>query len=66
LDFLIDGTSCPRFADNPIFVRRVKESIRIYNLDHPALVEQRRLLAHKLERLIVAANSLYPKVLAND
>jgi hypothetical protein len=29
-------------------------------------LEQRRLLAHKRERLIVAANSLYPKVLAND
>jgi uncharacterized protein (TIGR02646 family) len=66
LDFLSDGTPCPRFVDNATFVRRVKESIKIYNLDHPGLVEQRRLLAVKLERLIIAANSLYPKVVAGE
>jgi uncharacterized protein (TIGR02646 family) len=66
LDFLSDGTPCPRFADNPIFVRRVKESIRLYNLDHPELVEQRRVLSLKLDEWIKTANVLYPKVLNGD
>jgi hypothetical protein len=66
LDFLIDGTPCPRFPDNPIFVRRVEESIRIYHLNHSGLVEQRRLLALKLANLILSAHSLYPKVLKGD
>src|SRR5262249_27647615 len=66
LDFLSDGSPCPRFPSNQIFVRRVKESISAYNLDHPELVEQRRLLGLKIEKWIKAANSLYPQVLAGD
>jgi uncharacterized protein (TIGR02646 family) len=64
LDFRSDGSPCSRFVDNPTFARRVKESIFFYNLDHPELVEERRLLALKLERWIKRANSLYPDVLA--
>jgi uncharacterized protein (TIGR02646 family) len=66
LDFLADGTPCPRFAADANFARRVRESIRIYNLDHPELVEQRRLLALKIEGWIKAANVLYPNLLRGD
>jgi uncharacterized protein (TIGR02646 family) len=66
LDFHSDGTGCSRFPDNPIFTRRVKESIRLYHLDHPDLTEQRRLLARKLKRWIEAADREYPKVLKGD
>jgi uncharacterized protein (TIGR02646 family) len=66
LDFRSDGTPCPRFADNPIFRRRVEESIRIYHLDHPELVEQRRVLALRLEGWIRVADALYPRVLQGD
>jgi uncharacterized protein (TIGR02646 family) len=66
LDFLSDGTPCPRFPDNPVFARRVKESIKLYNLDHPQLVEERRLLALKLEKWIKRANSHYEKVVSGQ
>lgn len=60
LDFLSDGTPCPS-VDNPIFVRRVKELITTYHLDHPELIEQRRLLAIQLEDWIKRANAVYPR-----
>ena len=66
LDFLSDGTPCPRFSDNPIVIRRVRESIRIYHLDHPELIEARRLLALKLTKWIRRAHALYPQVLAGN
>ena len=66
LDFLVDGTPCSRYADNETFTRRVTESIRIYHLDQPDLVEQRRRLALRIDGLIKAADRQYARVLQGD
>jgi uncharacterized protein (TIGR02646 family) len=66
LDFQSDGTPCAKFPEQPVVLRRVTESIRLYNLDHPELIEQRRLLGLELKRWITRANAIYPKVREND
>lgn len=66
LDFLADGTPCPKFPANRDFTRRVKESIKIYNLDHPELIEQRRVLGRKLQRWIEEADAAYKRFIEGD
>lgn len=61
LDFRIDGKPCPHDPKDPIARRRVEESIRIYNLDHPELSEERRLLGLKIERWIRLADRAYQR-----
>lgn len=64
LDFLSDGRPQavrPAPAD---LVERVEKSIKFYHLDHPELIEQRRLLALRLKDWITAANGLYPLTLS--
>jgi uncharacterized protein (TIGR02646 family) len=65
LDFRADGSPCPKFPNDPIVVMRVNETVKIYHLDHPELVEQRRLLATRLQAWIKRADSLYQRVEAN-
>ncbi|MER9491576.1 hypothetical protein NKI86_07045 [Mesorhizobium sp. M0320] len=66
LDFHADGKCCPRFPDNKNDARRVTTSITLYYLDHPELVERRRMLAARLTDWINRAQLLYPRVVKGD
>lgn len=59
LDFRTNGTPCCKYPDNPIDLRRVNESIKLYHLDHPASVEERRKLAIDIESWIDEAQEAY-------
>jgi uncharacterized protein (TIGR02646 family) len=64
LDFRSDGIPCPARSDQPVTVKRVSDSITFYHLDHPALTEERRVLALKISKAVKAANPLYPRAQA--
>ncbi len=66
LDFLENGRPCPKYPDHPVKKLRAKVSIELYHLDHPALMEQRRLLAAKLKRDINSADGLFPRCDTGD
>jgi uncharacterized protein (TIGR02646 family) len=66
LDFRADGTPCPVDPLQPIIRERVSESIRLYHLDLPELVDQRRVLALALNEWINQADRLYPRAQSGD
>jgi hypothetical protein len=59
LDFRADGEPCAKYPDHPIKKLRAEESIKFYHLDHPGLIERRRILALQIESWINTANLLY-------
>lgn len=61
LDFLVNGKPCARYQDHPIKKLRAEESIHFYHLDHPTLIEKRRVLAVKIESWIKKADRLYAR-----
>lgn len=61
LDFLVDGKPTAR-SQNSNEKHRVDISIQLYHLDHPALIEERRVLALKINEIIELADSIYPEV----
>ena len=52
LDFRDDGTPCPRYESDPVKKERVEKTIKLYHLDHPSLVEKRRILAFEISKKI--------------
>jgi uncharacterized protein (TIGR02646 family) len=65
LDFRADGSPCPAQPNQPRLARRATESIKFYHLDHPELIEQRRMLALKIEGWIKVGSRLYSDVDTN-
>lgn len=66
LDFRENGEPCAKFPSHPNKSRRAEESIKLYHLDHPGLVEQRRILAAKIKSWIKKANKLYGRCDTGD
>ncbi|WP_434130913.1 hypothetical protein [Methylocaldum sp. GT1BB] len=66
LDFRADGTPCPAYSEDSICEYRVRESVKLYHLDHPELNEQRRLLALNLERWVKQADKLHKRLDTGD
>lgn len=66
LDFLTSGE--PRATDpsDPIKKLRAEESIKLYHLDHPGLIERRRILAAQIDSWIKTANYLYDRCNTGD
>jgi len=61
LDFLNSGEPCAKYPSHPIRKLRAEESIKLYHLDHPGLIERRRILAARIESWINKANRLYER-----
>lgn len=61
LDFLNNGEPCAKYPDHPIKKLRAEESIKLYHLNHPGLVERRRILAARIKSWINRANRIYEK-----
>ncbi len=66
LDFLENGRPCPKYPDHPIRKLRAETSIQLYHLDHPDLVEKRRVLAADLKESIKKAERLFPRCDTGD
>lgn len=66
LDFRVDGEPCAKYPDHPIKKLRAEESIKLYHLDHPGLIERRRRLAIQIESWIKTANRLYDRCDTGD
>lgn len=61
LDFLDNGEPCAKYPDHPIKKYRAEISIKLYHLDHPGIVERRRIQAARIKSLIKNANRIYEK-----
>lgn len=61
LDFRENGEPCAKYPSHPIKKLRAEESIKLYHLDHPGLVERRRILAARIKSWIKQANRIYEK-----
>jgi uncharacterized protein (TIGR02646 family) len=61
LDFYDDGAPCARYPNHEVRKIRAEISIKLYHLDHPALVDQRKMLAAKLKGLIKKADNLFDR-----
>jgi uncharacterized protein (TIGR02646 family) len=59
LDFYEDGRPCARQPDHDARKQRAETSIKTYHLDHPDLVEKRRVLAADIEAKIKEADALF-------
>ena len=59
LDFYVDGRPCARQPDHEIRKRRAETSIKAYHLDHPDIVEKRRVLAADIKAKIREADALF-------
>lgn len=59
LHFLENGYPCARYEDHALRKVRVETSIRLYNLNHPELIERRLSLANKIRRWVSAADRLF-------
>lgn len=66
LDFLDNGQPCERFPDHNTRRARAEQSIKLYHLDHPALIEQRKVLAGKLKSWIKNADRLFDRCDTGD
>lgn len=62
LDFTQNGLAHAKYKDAPNRKRRAEESINAYHLNHSGLVEQRRILATRLESLIKSANRAFEEL----
>jgi hypothetical protein len=61
LDFRDNGQSCAKYPDHPIKKLRAEVSIKLYHLDHPGIVERRRIRAAQIKSFIKQANRIYEK-----
>lgn len=61
LDFYEDGRPCARHPDHGVRKRRAETSIKTYHLDHPDIVEKRRVLAADIKAKIRQADALFPQ-----
>lgn len=61
LSFDVDGKPVPRYA-NGINHSRALQSIKIYHLDHPALIDDRKILAIEIDREVSVADELFPEL----
>ncbi len=61
LDFYEDGRPCARHPEHGVRKRRAETSIRTYHLDHPDIVEKRRVLAANIAAKIRQADALFPQ-----
>lgn len=59
LDFRADGWPCAKYPAQAKRKDRAERSIRYYHLDHPDLVEARRLLALQIKDWVDGADALY-------
>jgi uncharacterized protein (TIGR02646 family) len=66
LDFLTSGEPCSKYPSHPIKKLRAEESIKLYHLDHPGLIERRRILAAQIKSWIKRANRLYDRCDTGD
>jgi uncharacterized protein (TIGR02646 family) len=66
LDFLDNGQPCARYPDHDIRRQRAEQSIKLYHLDHPALIEQRKALAGKIKSWINKADRLFDRCDTGD
>jgi uncharacterized protein (TIGR02646 family) len=61
LDFRPDGMPCPKARIDDIKKNRVKQSIKVYHLDHPKLIRERNNLALEIEKKIDEINTYLEK-----
>lgn len=66
LDFLSSGEPRAKYPSHPVKKLRAEESIKLYHLDHPGLIERRRILAARIESWIKKANRLYDRCDTGD
>lgn len=66
LDFYDDGRPCAKHKDHPVRKLRAETSIKLYHLDHPDLIEQRRVLAAELKDSIRTADCLFDRCDTGD
>lgn len=66
LDFLTSGEPCAKYPSHPIKKLRADESIKLYHLDHPGLIERRRILAARIESWINKANRIHERCDTGD
>jgi uncharacterized protein (TIGR02646 family) len=59
LDFYDDGRPCARHPDHDARKRRAETTIKAYHLDHPDLIEKRRVLAAEITANIKKADGLF-------
>lgn len=59
LDFHANGQPCAKYPAQAKRKDRAEQSIRYYHLDHPDLVESRRLLALQIKDWVDGADALY-------
>lgn len=66
LDFYDDGRPCSKYKDHANRKLRAETSIKLYHLDHPDLVEMRKVLAAKLQESINNADGLFDRCDTGD
>lgn len=59
LDFYEDGRPCASQPDHAARKQRAETSIKTYHLDHPSLIEKRRVLAANIKAKIKEADALF-------
>lgn len=59
LDFYDDGRPCAKYKTHSTRKKRAETSIKLYHLDHPDLIEKRRVLAIQLKDSVNAAEELF-------
>jgi uncharacterized protein (TIGR02646 family) len=59
LDFYDDGRPCARHLGHKIRKIRAETTIKAYHLDHPGLIEKRKVLAAEIKANIVKADGLF-------
>lgn len=59
LDFYEDGRPCARYPNHNARKQRAETSIKTYHLDHPAIVEKRRVLTAEIKAKIETADALF-------
>lgn len=62
LTFRPDGYPTPSFATGTVENKRAEASIRVYHLDCKGLVDERRPLAGRVQRLIQSMETLRPRI----
>ncbi len=58
MDFYEDGRPCARYPNHNARKQRAETSIKTYHLDHPAIVEKRRVLTAEIKAKIETADAL--------
>lgn len=66
LDFRADGQPCAKYPTQAKRKDRAERSVHYYHLDHPELVESRRLLALQIKDWVNGADALYASLDQGD